>query len=143
MTVECIECIENDARMNDKTMMCPWKENHRRARARIALHHGRPRAQTLRIYPIFIPIEARESPKGATVLSSLRRATARAIDRDRARPHTRAIDMTAVKRANRCATVAVRCARSPRRRPRRARDARRVHARANLECDCPAGRREK
>ena len=38
MTVECIECIENDARMNDKTMMCPWKENHRRARARIALH---------------------------------------------------------------------------------------------------------
>jgi len=22
MTVECIECIENDARMNDKTMMC-------------------------------------------------------------------------------------------------------------------------
>ena len=81
--------------------------------------------------------------RGATVLSSLRRATARAIDRDRARPHTRAIDMTAVKRANRCATVAFRCARSPMRRPRRARDARRVHARANLECDCPAGRREK
>ena len=33
MTVECIECIENDARMNDKTMMCPWKENHRPTRA--------------------------------------------------------------------------------------------------------------
>jgi hypothetical protein len=29
------------------------------------------------------------------------------------------------------------------RRPRRARDARRARARANLECDCPAGRREK